>query len=758
MEKEHIIIKLRWVIIVGCILLAIIMGLQLFKIEIDPDPLSLLPADMKSRKNTSYIESIFGSSDMLFVIIESKDILDQNTLLKIKKLSNDLNKISGVKKITSIFDTRSIDNEEDAMVVNPAIPTIPSTEDEKEDLRKKLSKNEMVMDFVLSKDFRYSAIMIELEVSASTKKVLDKTIEIINKYQGPEKIHIAGQPAFENIITQQIGRDISILIPIAVVIIISIFYGFYRSIRAIVLPLGVVVLSTLFGLGILPLMHWKITILTAILPLMVIGFTNNYGIYLVSKYLEYTKNNDINLTSSQIAIKIFKEFSMPILFSALTTVAGVLGLLTHIMVPAKHIGIAAALAICYSLIATLGGIIAVFSLLKKRSTDKKFSTTSFPFLEKLLSFIADIINSHPVSILAGGIVVLLLSIYSALYIKVDANQENLFDKNHPIRISTDIINKNFGGSHSMLIMFEGDIKNPTLLKEMKEIKDGLLKLPGVSQVNSIADVVITLSKAINEKNSPEYNTIPSTREAVAQYLELYSMSGGDPSDFEKLIDFNYTKALMIIRINNGATETISTIENHIKNLAENNPHIKTIGGYATIFNELAFTLIKGQITSILFAFIFIIILVMIQFRSVAAGLLAAIPLFFSITIGFGIMSLSGIRIDYATAMIFSIVIGCGVDFFIQFLWKYKSLHEDNLPSTEAIKKSLLTIGPPIIFNAICIASGFFALFLSRLPPLRHFALIFGILTTMCMISSLIIVPAICLKYNFKFLKPKKGVK
>ncbi|MCX7726973.1 MAG: MMPL family transporter, partial [Chitinispirillaceae bacterium] len=115
--------------------------------------------------------------------------------------------------------------------------------------------------------------------------------------------------------------------------------------------------------------------------------------------------------------------------------------------------------------------------------------------------------------------------------------------------------------------------------------------------------------------------------------------------------------------------------------------------------------------------------------------------------------------DYATAMIFSIVIGSGVDFFIQFLWKYRAFCKDNVTPKEAVTRSLLSIGQPIIFNAICIASGFFALFLSHLPPLRHFALIFGILTIMCMVSSLVIVPAICLIYDFKFLKPnKKGGK
>ncbi|MCX7727732.1 MAG: MMPL family transporter, partial [Chitinispirillaceae bacterium] len=454
-------------------------------------------------------------------------------------------------------------------IVKAAIEEIPSTKEEKKELQESLSKNEMVLNFVISKDFKYSAIMIELETSASTKEVLRKTIEIVNSFKDPEKIHIAGQPAFENIITQEIGRDIAILIPVAVVIILLIFYGFYRSVKAIILPLGVVVLSTLFGLGILPLMQWKFTILTAILPLMVIGFTNNYGIYLVSKYQEYTNNS--NFTPSQIAIKIFNEFSMPILFSALTTVVGVLGLLTHIMIPAKHIGIAAALAICFSLIATLGGIIGIFSLLKIPTVNKKISSTSSGVLDIILTKTGTIITNHPMKVIIGALIVLLLSVYSAFHLKVDANQENLFEKSHPIRTSTDIINKHFGGSHSMLIMFEGDIKDPSLLKEMQNIKQELLKLPGVSQVNSIADVIITISKAVNDKDSPEYNAIPSSRDAVAQYLELYAMSGGDPSDFEKLVDFNYTKALMILRINNGATDTISKIENYIKNIAKNNP-------------------------------------------------------------------------------------------------------------------------------------------------------------------------------------------
>ena len=118
------------------------------------------------------------------------------------------------------------------------------------------------------------------------------------------------------------------------------------------------------------------------------------------------------------------------------------------------------------------------------------------------------------------------------------------------------------------------------------------------------------------------------------------------------------------------------------------------------------------------------------------------------------MGAFGIRLDVATVIITSIVIGSGVDFTLQFLWKYRSMRQSGKGYTDAVRETLMTTGRAITFNALCIVAGFSALFLSSMPPLQMLALLFCVLTLACMAGSLVVIPSLCLVIKPKFLEPK----
>ncbi len=455
----------------------------------------------------------------------------------------------------------------------------------------------------------------------------------------------------------------------------------------------------------------------------------------------------------ELAAEVFRSLSKPILFTGLITIVGILGLLTHILVPAKQIGIAAAVAIGFSIIVTLGGIPAMLSILRiPKVQQSKGGAKSSSFLDKCLSMTARLVTQKPKNVLIITLIVAALGVTGALMLKVDANQENLFSKRHPISQSTRLINDNFGGSQTISLLIEGDIKDPALLNRLQDYKDTLMRMPGVGQVTSMADVIKTMSKALNDKGEPGYDRIPATRDAVAQYLELYSMSG-NPDDFERLVDFNYEKTQFMVQVNNGATPVVHTIMRKIQDIQKRDSSIKLIGGYAAIFAELADTIIKGQVESILFALCAIIILVILLFRSPVAGALSSIPIVISLVIGFGLMGVTGIRLDIATAVISSIVMGTGVDFTIQFLWGYRSVRRKGFAYVEAMHKTLTTTGKAVTFNALCVVAGFGTLFLSSVPPLRCLAFLFCVLTLTCMVGTLVVIPALCLVIKPKFLEP-----
>lgn len=304
-----------------------------------------------------------------------------------------------------------------------------------------------------------------------------------------------------------------------------------------------------------------------------------------------------------------------------------------------------------------------------------------------------------------------------------------------------------------LSRLRGDIKDPRVLKNIDRLEREIEKMPEIGNTMSIARVVRQMSRVLNDEGEEGYDKIPDTRNAIAQYFELYSMSG-DPDDFEKMVDFPYEHALITARINTSSTPKLNKLIKRIDEMVKGDQDVKYVGGVSVVFAELARKVVEGQILSLIMATIVVSILLMITFRSVVAGLISAIPLVLSMGILFGLMGLLGIRLNIATALLSSIMIGVGIDYTIHFLWRYREERRNGLVPQEAVKKTLTTTGRGIVFNAFSVIIGFVILLFSTFLPVRFFGFLVVVSIFACLIGALILVPALCLVIKPRFLEPK----
>ena len=259
-----------------------------------------------------------------------------------------------------------------------------------------------------------------------------------------------------------------------------------------------------------------------------------------------------------------------------------------------------------------------------------------------------------------------------------------------------------------------------------------------------------MSKAIYTDTEDGYNRIPDTREAIAQMFELYNMSG-NPDDFKQLTDLDNTKAHILIRISEPENHIIRSVKERIYELTSNFPAEVSVGGYAIIMSDFAESIIKGQIFSLLFAVITVLLLLTIVFRSFKGGLVGSIPLVASILILFGFMGFTGIALDAATALLSSIMIGVGVDFTIQYIWCFNLQIRSGMTYAEATSSAIGTIGRSIIINAFSVMAGFGALMFSGFTSIRFFGYLVLISIGSCVIGALVIIPAFLMKYKPGFL-------
>ena len=313
--------------------------------------------------------------------------------------------------------------------------------------------------------------------------------------------------------------------------------------------------------------------------------------------------------------------------------------------------------------------------------------------------------------------------------------------------------RTWGGVFNISVAIEGDIKDPRMMKKIDHLETEIGKIPEVGNTTSITRIIRQMSRALNDQYEEGYDRIPETRNAIAQYFELYSMSG-DPDDFEKMVDFPYEHALISARLNTTSSPEMSRVVKRVNELVKDDKDVKYIGGTVMLFTELSRRVVEGQLISLSMAVAAVAILLMIIFRSVAAGLISAIPIALSLVILFGLMGLLGIELGMVTALLSSIVIGVGVDYTIHFLWRYREERQKGLDSVTAVKKTLTTTGRGIVFNAFSVIIGFIVMFISNFMPVKFFGFLIVVSIFTCLIGGLLLIPALCIVLKPKFLEPE----
>jgi len=752
MRTGSFLVRYRWWIIAVSILISGFFGLQIFRAEINPDLESYVYEKMASRINTDMIEEIFGADEMVLVLFESEDILQKETLLRIKKVNKQLKDLDGIDETLSLFDAKNIKGEDGAMVVDATVRRIPKTDEKRETLRNEIRGNDLVYKVLVSEDFKLTSIIATIQPGVVDNDIVIAIEEVLEANPGPEKTYIGGLPFIKANVAMEMAKEFKLLMAIGLGIMLFMLYIFFREIRGVLLPFVVVIFSILFAMGLMPLIGWQMSIITLLLPIMLIAIANDYGIHMMAKYQEYNIHGN-NSSISSMAKGVYTSLRSPILLTGITTIAGILCLLSHKMLPAKQLGVVAAAGIGFALILSLVFIPAVLSVIGKSKPVLTENPSKKRLIDRVLEYFGRLVAVHPQRIVIIAVFVSLVSGIGIFMLRVDTNLENFFPEKHPVRISSEIINETFGGSQNISILVEGDILDPEIMQKINRYETELKQNPAVGNVMSIAGVIKEISKALNDAGDSMYDRIPDSRNAIAQYMELYLMSG-DPDDLERMVDFDFQRAQVIVRINDGSNAALKGVLADIEELAEGDENATRIGGYGLVAADLADLVVNGQVLSLVIALVVVFVLLSFLFRSVSAGLIGSVPLTLAMLILFGWMGYLGISLDIATALLSSIMIGVGVDYTIHFLWRYKAERGGGLEPVKAVMKTLTTTGRGISFNAFSVILGFCALPFSVFSPLRYFGFLVIVSIFTCLIGALVIIPALVLIFKPAFLEGK----
>ena len=735
------------------IVVTLLMALPLLQAKINPDLNEYLPKNTDARLELQHTDSLFGRSDLLLMVFSTDDVLKGEALQQLRELADGIGALPEVREVISLYSTRHIRGESGMMIVDPAVPFIPASPEETDSLRSLIKGNPLAWPLLVSEDFRYSLILVSPAEGVTDKALFSSLGKVLAEVKGPGKVMMGGMPYLRHEILRSAIRDLLLLLPIGFLLMILFLYLSFREIKGVLLPLSVVAMAVVVALGLMPLLGFDLSLIAVLTPILMIAIANNYGVHIIARYQEINAK-DPDKMMPEIVREATRKLWKPILLTALTTIAGILGLVVHIMLPARQMGLVSSIGIAFALILSLTFLPVLLARLKKGKPQQSYLKPRSDLTDKFLHWCGKVSTTRPKVVMLSGLFMMLALGAGIMYLKVNMNNEEMMPAKHPVNQTARIINHHFGGTRFVSILIRGDIKSPEVMQEMDRLEQYLKAVPGVGQVTSLARVMRIMSTALNNRGDSLYDKIPGSREAIAQYLELYQMSG-DPEDFEALVDFNYEHALVNVQFSAKTMKEFDRVMAGIRQATGESPHSVVTSGLCRVEREMAASIVRGQIYSLIFALVVIALLLWWIFGSPGPGMLGSVPLIFALLCNFGLMGWTGFKLDIATSLLSSIAIGLGVDYTIHLFWRLKQQLAIGDSWKDAITTTLSTTGRGIAVNAFSVMIGFSVLFLSNLIILKSFAFLIIFSLLLCMLCAVLLIPAFCYTFKPRFLKERR---
>jgi len=732
------IIRWPWITLGILLLITGVFLAGIPRLQIDNSVDSMLPDDHPARLLYDEVNDTFGGTDVMVIAVHSEDIFSEGTLSQVIELTETLQRLPGVDEVVSLSTAKRMDGEDGTLVVRELMPKAPETDAARDDLRTYVVGQEMYVNNIISSDGLYAGIVVELLPNVDDSAVYTSLRQVIDAQANADDIYVAGGPAVNAEMTTSMKGDLVQLIPFVLLVLAIVLYLSLRTVAGVILPLAVVLLTVIWTAGLMAWLGIPMAMISTTLPIMLIAIGVADAIHILTEYYAGLRGGEEKRSAIRTVVK---HIGVAIVLTSITTLVGFLSLGTSPVQQVMQFGLFVGFGVMAALAITLTLIPAALELGRgpklgaRKATKPSIST-------RVLTWLSKFVVKRRKALLIVGSVLFVLAAIGSTRLAVETNTLRFFRPETPIREATEVVDSSFGGSESLSVIVNGDIKSPDVLNGMLEFQDWANTLPEVGYTASVADYVTQINEALHD-NDPVERVIPQTRNAVAQEILLYEMSS-DPSDFARVVNYNYEQARVVLRMESLSSSELGALVQQVEDEAVRSADSQfdvEVMGSTYLFKVLTDLLVSGQILSLLVSLLGVALVVGLIFRSVRFGLLSMIPLGFTITLNFGIMGWLNIPLDTATTMLASIAIGIGVDYTVHFLSKYRRELRAGNTSHAAVGETIQTTGRAISYNVVAVAAGFAVLLFSSFGPIATLGALVALSMGVSGLAALTLLPA-----------------
>ncbi|WP_299062228.1 MMPL family transporter [uncultured Polaribacter sp.] len=767
-KAAGLILRNRYLVLLIIALITAFLASQMKYMKFSYTEANLLPEDHAANLEYNKFLEIFGEEGNLVILgVKDSTVFTPEKFNAWNKLVEQFDAREEIDFTVSIADVQKLkaDRKKRKFILEPLYEENPTTKEEVNTIKKQLFEKLPFYDNLLynkETGTLQTAIYIKKEIINTPQRrdfIFDVLIPAIEKFEKENEldVRVSGMPYIRTLNAQNIQDEILLFVVGALGITALIFFFFFRSFRATFITLLVVLIGVIWAFGFIGLFRYEITVLSALIPplIIVIGVPN--AVFLINKYQQEIKKHGQQAKALQ---RVISKIGNATLMTNITTASG---FATFVFVKSnllREFGILASVNIISIFILALLIIPIIYSFMPLPKK-KHLNHLEKKWIENVVNWMEKMVKNQRITIYFATVIVIVLGIIGVYKIRVSGSLIEDMPKKMDFYKDIRFFEKEFGGIMPLEILIDtkkdkGVMKLSTL-KKMEELNETIETFPELSKPISVVNLV-KYSKQAYYKGNPRYYQLPTNQEQ--SYIFSYTKnSNSDAGMLKTFVDSTGRYARITTFMKDIGTDKMDIIQERLKAvIAKEFPEEKytvSLTGKALVFIKGTNYLINNLVISLSLAILLIAIFMAWMFRSPQMILISLIPNMLPLLITAGLMGFLDIPIKPSTILVFSIAFGISVDDTIHFLAKYRQeLIANKWKIKPSVYSALKETGVSMFYTSIVLFFGFLVFTLSSFGGTIALGGLVSVTLLLAMVSNLLLLPSLLLTFEKKIANKK----
>ncbi|MEJ1222727.1 efflux RND transporter permease subunit [Sediminicola sp. 1XM1-17] len=757
-KTARLILRNRILILLLIAAITVFLALQWENMRFSNSEANLLPDNHPiNLEYLAFLEQFGEEGNVVVIAVRDSSLFTPDNFNRWNKLSKQLSAFPEVDFVLSTENLQELekDNEKQEFALRPFIKKAPTTKIEIDSLTNHLFNDlPFYEDVLFNKESKTVRTLVYLDqdiVNTSVRKdfILQDFNKLIANFEKETTmdVHISGMPYVRTMNSQNIIDEIGKFILAALGVTSLIFFFFFRSFRATFISMCVVIIGVMWAFGILGLLRYEITVLTALIPplIIVIGIPN--CIFLINKYQQEVKKHGNQALSLQ---RVISKIGNATLMTNITTASGFATFIITDSKLLKEFGIVASINIIGIFILSLLIIPIVYSFMRLPKT-KHLKHLNTKWIETFVNWMERIVRERRITVYIVSIALIVVSIIGMYQIKISGSPIEDMPQNAEFFKDIRFFEEEFDGIMPVEIVVDTERKKGVLkstnLRKMDQIGEVIQEIPELSKPISVVNMV-KYSKQAFYNGIPKYYQLPTTQESTF-IMDVARKSSNDGNLLKSFVDSTGQTARITTYMRDVKTERMEEIQEKLQeNIDKIFPAERYnvyLTGKALLFLKGTKYLVKNLIISLALAIGLIALFMAYLFRSFRMIVISLIPNLLPLAITAGVMGFAGVPIKPSTILVFSIAFGISVDDTIHFLAKYRQeLTANQWKIKKSVYAALRETGVSMFYTSITLFFGFSVFMISSFGGTVALGALVSATLLFAMLANLILLPSLLL--------------